>query len=295
NPLADDVEHLPEPDPATSREVRFEMTKPSGNRSWCKFIWTLDEIEAAGAKVGATVDFDMPELGIVGPARYTYIGPCPEFKEGDGNLVIGVFKHEPDGPIVNVHIEGLDTPIGSTANHPFWSEDRQEFVEAGHLQPNEQVWSELRGVVRITSVTRAPDAKYVYNLTVHNQHVYEVSELGVVVHNSCSWLQKALNAGMTIPLGMIRAHGHHIVFKGAWTRSREMAKILGLSRRVLRRVGIKVNDIENIMILGNVKRVHTKTMARKVLRELLKVRNGSKNEVIRALRNIATKWQDGVL
>ncbi|MCH7727850.1 MAG: hypothetical protein IH991_15430 [Planctomycetes bacterium] len=184
NPLADDVEHLPEPDPATSREVRFEMTKPSGNRSWVKVIWSLDEIEAAGATVGSTVDFDMPELGIVGLARCTYIGPCPEFKEGDGNLVIGVFKHEPDGPIVNVHIEGLDTPIGSTANHPFWSEDRQEFVEAGELRTGEQVLSELRGVVRVRSVTPAADARYVFNLTVHNQHVYEVSVFGVLVHNT---------------------------------------------------------------------------------------------------------------
>ncbi|MCH7727852.1 MAG: AHH domain-containing protein, partial [Planctomycetes bacterium] len=205
---------LPEPDPATSREVRFEMTKPSGNRSWFKLVWSLDEIEAAGATVGSTVDFNMPELGIIGPARCTYIGLCPEFKEGDGNLVIGVFKHEPDGPIVNVHIEGLEKPIGSTANHPFWSEDWQDYVAAGDLQQGEQVWSELRGTIRVKSVTPAPDVKYVYNLTVHNQHVYEVSELGVVVHNSCPTrgaVQEAIENG-TLSTRRLRNNSqiHHI-------------------------------------------------------------------------------------
>ena len=83
-------------------------------------------------------------------------------------------------------LTGLDQPIGATDNHPFWSEDRQQFVEAGHLLPQERVRTRAAGVVRVASVLPRPGPERVYNLEVHGQHVYEVSNLGVLVHNSYS-------------------------------------------------------------------------------------------------------------
>jgi hypothetical protein len=38
-----------------------------------------------------------------------------------------------------VYVEGLDEPIGTTPNHPFWSEDRQTFVRADELKEGEHL------------------------------------------------------------------------------------------------------------------------------------------------------------
>jgi hypothetical protein len=45
--------------------------------------------------------------------------------------------HE-NAEILDLQIEGSDEPIGTTANHPFWSEDRHQFVAAGDL-PGERM------------------------------------------------------------------------------------------------------------------------------------------------------------
>lgn len=75
--------------------------------------------------------------------------------------------------------------IGCTANHPFWSEDRQEFVEAGHLQVGERVRTRLDEVAAVVSIKPRPPTAWVYNLEVQGEHVYEVGPSGVLVHNAC--------------------------------------------------------------------------------------------------------------
>src|SRR5690606_29757939 len=57
-----------------------------------------------------------------GNAELLAIDPCPPIAEQPGcRTVTGVFRHQ-SAKIVDVHIVGLDAPIGATANHPFWSE-----------------------------------------------------------------------------------------------------------------------------------------------------------------------------
>jgi hypothetical protein len=92
------------------------------------------------AEVGGTVEISVPECGIEGEAEVLAIGPCPPIPPGPGRVVTGVFRHE-SAEIVDVAVEGLDEPIGTTANHPFWSEDRQAFVRADALRPDGVNWS----------------------------------------------------------------------------------------------------------------------------------------------------------
>ena len=87
------------------------------------------------AAAGVVLWLDMPELGATGPALVLSVEACPAVSKGFGHVVTGTFAHEPDAPLVNVLIEGQTEPIGATDNHPFWSEDRHEFVEAGRLRP----------------------------------------------------------------------------------------------------------------------------------------------------------------
>ncbi|MDZ7615702.1 MAG: hypothetical protein U1E05_01785 [Patescibacteria group bacterium] len=182
NPLREEVD-LGEPDPATWRRVELRLMSPGGERAEIEFLWPPKYLEATGATVGGWVELDMPEVGAVGQAEVVSIGPCPPIPPGTGPIVTGRFVHQSDGPALNIHVEGLAEPIGCTANHPFWSEDRQQFVEAGPLRPGEHVRTQSAGVVPITCITPRPSAPLVYNLQVHGEHVYEVSELGVLVHN----------------------------------------------------------------------------------------------------------------
>jgi hypothetical protein len=81
--------------------------------------------------------------------------------------------------------EAETEPIGTTSNHPFWSVDRQEFVQAGSLEIGERLQT-LSGDVKVVQQKlprRGPLP--VFNLEVHNEHVYFVGEDGVLVHNNC--------------------------------------------------------------------------------------------------------------
>ncbi|NQV24264.1 MAG: hypothetical protein HQ518_07830 [Rhodopirellula sp.] len=118
----------------------------------------------------------------------TAIADCPPLEADDGTgrrLVTAVFRHVADN-VIDVSIEGESELIGCTSNHPFWSHDRQEFVEAGTLEIGERVLSDdgtPRAITRITPHRGPPVV--VYNFEVDIEHVYVVGESGLLVHNSC--------------------------------------------------------------------------------------------------------------
>jgi hypothetical protein len=208
-------------EPATWRNIRLRMRKQHGGtleivllRPLAWLAEQVDEFEQlavadshasvlphavrsrqnhAGVQLDSDVGDDsgwihlaLPELGAVGPAEVLAIGPCPPLASGPGRTVTGTFAHSA-ADVLDLEIEGLDTPLGCTANHPFWSADRQDFVPAGSLTIGEHLRTEsgtLRQVTRITP-RRGPPVP-VFNLEVDAEHVYYVSTAGVLVHNAYS-------------------------------------------------------------------------------------------------------------
>jgi len=71
-----------------------------------------------------------------------------------------------------------------TSNHLFWSADRQAFVPAGELLAGERVAS-TTGTARIDRVEPRPGPEVVYNFEVHGEHVYYVTDSGLLAHNKC--------------------------------------------------------------------------------------------------------------
>ncbi|MGD9128508.1 MAG: polymorphic toxin-type HINT domain-containing protein [Planctomycetia bacterium] len=176
------------------------------------------------------------------------IEPCPPIEPGDGQVVTATFHHQA-ATTVDVHVEGLDTPIGCTGNHPFWSEDRQTFVRADALQPGEH----LRTFTDIAVVTRiAPrsDPTPVYNIEVQGEHVYHVAENGVLVHNSkpCneSWKDYLKKEIGDPPAHMTHPHAHHILMKeGKEGVQRELVEE---GQKILRRYDIDpIEGYENLV------------------------------------------------
>ncbi len=123
-------------------------------------------------------------MGAQGDAKVIAIDPCPPIKPGKGNVITGTFHHEA-GQTIDIHVQGLDKPIGCTANHPFWSQTRQDFVEAGTLQPQEDLLLYDGQITKVIQILPRPGPERVHNLEVLNEHVYYVENVGVLVHNKC--------------------------------------------------------------------------------------------------------------
>ena len=113
------------------------------------------------------------------------IDECPAEIEGEGRLVTGRFEHS-SAEVLNLYVEGERNPIGTTASHPFWSQDRQAFVSAELLRTTERLRLEDGRTAAVTRIEQLPGTQSVYNLEVDGEHVYHVGLNGVLVHNRCA-------------------------------------------------------------------------------------------------------------
>ncbi len=170
------------------RVIRFRLTRPDGDqvRIWlARPAWW---VEAEQVHAGGKYEFDMEEVGAVGFADVLSIDECPEpprRQNADHHLVTGKFEHDATN-VINLYVAGEDDPIGTTANHPFWSDDRQAFVEAATLRPGEHLINAKGERVRVVTHSPRPGPHTVYNLEVDGEHVYRVSAAGLLVHNKCA-------------------------------------------------------------------------------------------------------------
>ncbi len=149
---------------------------------------SLDWLKATAAAPGRTVHMQLPEMGLNGPALVEAIAPCPPIEPDDGTgrqIVTGLMIHRAEN-ILDISITGLDEPLGVTTTHPIWSETRQHFVKAGQLEVGEHLRSTTGHLAEVTHITphRGPPQN-VYNLEVNAEHVYQVGQSGLLVHNDC--------------------------------------------------------------------------------------------------------------
>ncbi|MCC0097614.1 DNA/RNA non-specific endonuclease [Streptomyces flavotricini] len=80
---------------------------------------------------------------------------------------------------------GPPTEITSTYHHPYWSETRRQWVDAGELTPNEHLRQPDGTTVTVTAKRNYPYAVTTHNLTVGDFHTYYVlaGATPVLVHN----------------------------------------------------------------------------------------------------------------
>ena len=79
--------------------------------------------------------------------------------------------------------DGTVETITGTTIHPVWSVDRQEWVPLAELAQGERLQG-LDGLAVVLSVSLSRVSQPVYNIEIHGEHVYQVGELGLVVHNA---------------------------------------------------------------------------------------------------------------
>ncbi len=160
-------------------------------------IGTEEDVFLNEVLIGYEFELQLAELGAEGPASITSIQPCPSVEPDDGTgrrLVTSVFRHAAAN-VIDAAVGNSDQSIGVTANHPFWSEDRQAFVPAGDLKSGESLRKADGTLTQVTRITpRGGPPVPVFNFEVEGQHVYSVGSDGLLVHNGCSAAQLAANA-----------------------------------------------------------------------------------------------------
>ena len=187
--------------------IDAEIIRP---RSW---------ILASGLCVGRMLPFNLPELEVSGLALVTAIDDCPPISGGEGSVVTARFVTREVHVVASVDVLGADgtvETITGTTIHPVWSVDRQEWVPLAELAQGEGLCCDTEsfglgfpsslspkasGLVLSVSLSRVTQP--LYNIEVHGEHVYQVGELGVVVHNTCA----GFNSEMTKALQWLQQHG----------------------------------------------------------------------------------------
>lgn len=167
---------------STWKKVSLRAPKADGSFADVVLLRPKEWLHAQKAKVGGTLEVSVPECGIDGNATVLAIETCPQIERGEGRVVTGTFRHEA-ALVYDLRISGETKPIGTTGNHPFWSEDRQDFVPAAELRNGEQLRT-LQGLATVASIIPRGPPQPVYNIEVEVTHTYHVGHQGVLVHNA---------------------------------------------------------------------------------------------------------------
>ncbi|QDT78574.1 hypothetical protein Mal35_20230 [Gimesia maris] len=195
NPLRMQTEPTIDPMPEGWRLVSVRMLKEDGTYFEAELLRPLSWIYRHHAQPGAVIQLNMPEMYVVGAAEVLSISDCPPIDPGDGPVVISTFKNVSHN-VLNIYVEGETEPIGVTAGHPIWSEDRQAFIHSDQLQPGERMRSAVGKTVRITSIEIRAGPEPVYNLEIAGEHVYSVTGSGLLVHNTAECVRQRILANI---------------------------------------------------------------------------------------------------
>ncbi|MCU0713701.1 MAG: HINT domain-containing protein, partial [Pirellula sp.] len=89
-----------------------------------------------------------------GPAWVRDIEPCQGVLPGDGHVITATFLHS-SGDVIDLvwsddESRNLES-VGTTSNHPFYSFDRGDYVQAGSLQEGERLLTYSGDTKRVVS------------------------------------------------------------------------------------------------------------------------------------------------
>jgi hypothetical protein len=186
NPNRFEVDPQPEPDHATWAKVSITVERSDGGIVDAEIIRPRSWILRNGICAGRMLPFNLPELEVSGLALVTSIDDCPPIAGGEGSVVTARFVTREVHIVASVDVLGADgdvETITGTTIHPVWSVDRQEWVPLAELADGETLQG-LDGLAVVLGVSLSRVSQPVYNIEVHGEHVYQVGELGLVVHNA---------------------------------------------------------------------------------------------------------------
>jgi hypothetical protein len=181
-----EVDPQPDPEQATWAKLSITVERSDGGIVDAEIIRPRSWILANGLCAGRMLPLNLPELEVSGLALVTSIDDCPPIADGEGSVVTARFVTREVHVVASVDVLGADgdvETITGTTIHPVWSVDRQEWVPLSELADGEMLQG-LDGLAVVLGVTLSRVSQPVYNIEIHGEHVYQVGELGLVVHNA---------------------------------------------------------------------------------------------------------------
>ena len=184
NPQRDEYDfRFPNPDEETWVRIALTTSRQDGSIVDAELLRPRDWAETLGITVGAVINLVSEELEVRGTAEVMEMSDCPPLAVGKGEVVTGRFvTRRVDQTIVATFSTG--DILEGTLIHPIWSPERQDFIPFGEFKVGDTVLGE-QGITTIERIHTRTDAVPVYNLEVHGEHVYQVTNSGILVHNTC--------------------------------------------------------------------------------------------------------------
>ena len=146
-------------------------------------------VELLDVRAGALapLPLDLVKMGLPADmaATVTAIEPCPALAPGDGRVVLTTVNHLNNDvwQLTAVDAAGRREDLRPTGFHKFYSETRGDWVSTKDIHDNEVIRGRA-GPLTIVASRQLPGAQRVFNLTVEGEHVYYVSELELLAHNT---------------------------------------------------------------------------------------------------------------
>jgi hypothetical protein len=185
NPRSEDYDFsLRDVDQETWRQVDVRLRRKDGAVVEMQLLRPVEWVEILNISVGCEFKLILSEFEVDGNAVVSAIGPCCQIAEGEGSVVTGRFITRQVSNLIQVTLENGTTFTGTTT-HPVWIPAKHDWVELGDLQECDRLET-LFGNVAVVEVKRSARVSDVFNIEVHGQHVYRITDDGILVHNNSS-------------------------------------------------------------------------------------------------------------
>jgi RHS repeat-associated protein len=201
---------------------------------------SIDWIRAFGYHEGAHVYLTLQEIDFEGAVSVAEIGARKLVENGLGCPVLTKYSHL-STRVLDLYLAHSDTPIGTTATHPFFSDDRETWVHASDLAVGEHIVT-MFGRTTVAGLVYTGHVERVFNIEVGLTHTYFAGESAAWVHNAgCGDYWSAGNNGS--PENNLDVHfDKHGTEVGAKTAV-EYSKMAQEFRRNLNRAAVRPTPV----------------------------------------------------
>ncbi|WP_010582417.1 Hint domain-containing protein [Schlesneria paludicola] len=183
NPRSEEYDfEWPEPDESSWVRLTMEWRKTDGGIVDAELLRPRNWVASSHLEIGSVFKVFSTELELNGIAEITTISPCPPLSTGDGEVVTGRFVTRRADETVRITFETGDTLEGSKS-HPIWSPAIKDWVPMEEWAAGDAVLGR-EGWITVTSVEARNESLPLYNIEVRGEHVYEVTQAGILVHNA---------------------------------------------------------------------------------------------------------------
>jgi len=165
---------------ALAAKAKAKTKKDAGDGAACPIAHSF----VAGTAV-LLADGTTKPIEEVEPGDTVAAGDPSASLDGADKQVTHTIRTDDDREFVDVTVAGSGEKLTTTEHHPFWSETRKKWVEAGDLREGELLRTSAGTYVQVSAVRSYQHKEVTYDLTVDDLHTYYVlaGAEAVLVHN----------------------------------------------------------------------------------------------------------------